>query len=110
MRRDVVGNRHEDGDVKQTIKQVYEERGYVLDPHSAIAYRGLKAYLGQAGQAGRVGIFLATAHPAKFSEIVEPVLGRPIDTPAPLAEVIARPRHIVKISATYEAVRQTLAG
>lgn len=110
MRRDVVGSRHEDADVKQTIRQVFDERGYVLDPHSAIAYRGLKQYLAQAGPQGRVGIFLATAHPAKFSEIVEPILGRSIETPGPLAEAIARPRHIVKISPTIDAVRQTLQG
>jgi len=61
-----------------------------------------------ASAAGRVGIFLATAHPAKFGEIVEPILGHPIDTPAPLAEALARPRHVLKINATFEAVARTL--
>ena len=58
----------------------------------------------------RVGIFLATAHPAKFSEIVEPVIGRPVDTPGPLARALAEPRHVVKISASFEAVTSTLIG
>jgi threonine synthase len=117
MRRDVVGCRHTDHEVKTTIRRVYEERGYLLDPHSAIAYMGIRNYLdhegragqgGRAGQAGRAGIFLATAHPAKFSEVVEPVLGRPIDVPPALAEVVSRPRHVLKISATFESVRRTL--
>jgi threonine synthase len=112
MRQDIAGCRRTDGEVKATIREVYERRGYLLDPHSAIGYMGIKDYLARAGQAGRVGqsigIFLATAHPAKFSEIVEPVLGRPIETPAPLAEVVARPRHVLKIHATFEAVRRTL--
>ena len=116
MRADIVGCRHTDNDVTTTIRRVYEERGYLLDPHSAIAYRGIAEHLGQAGLAGqtgtadRIGIFLATAHPAKFSEVVEPVLGRPIDVPPALAEVVARPRHVLKITATFDAVRRTLGA
>ncbi len=95
-----------------TIKRVYAERGYLLDPHSAISYMGLKQYLGggrdgRSSQEGRVGIFLATAHPAKFSEIVEPIIG-PFEMPAPLAEALAQPRHVLKINASFDAVRRTL--
>jgi threonine synthase len=107
MRRDIVGCRQSDDEVRKTIVRVYEERGYLLDPHSAIAYAGLK-HTGQGGQGGRVGLFLATAHPAKFAEIVEPIIGRPIDTPAPLAEALSRPRHIIRIPATLDAVRAAL--
>jgi threonine synthase len=119
MRGDITGCCYTDDAVKATIRQLYDQRGYLLDPHSAIGYMGLLDHLrGNAGraEAGRVGqgrsdaigIFLATAHPAKFSEVVQPVLGRPIDTPAPLAEALARPRHVLKIGATFEAVRRTL--
>jgi threonine synthase len=115
MRRDIAGIRYADDDVRRTIKDVYEARGYLLDPHSAIGYMGLKAYLqGQAGQGGRegqekrVGVFLATAHPAKFSEIVEPIIGRRVQTPAPLAEALARPRHILRMDASLEAVAEAL--
>jgi threonine synthase len=115
MRRDVVGSRHSDDDVRATIKRVYEQRGYLLDPHSAIAYLGLTRHLaGQAGRAGpagprgTTGIFLATAHPAKFREIVEPILGHAIETPAPLADALSKPRHVLKIDASFDAVRRTL--
>lgn len=111
MRADVAGCRYTDDQVKATIRQVYESRGYLLDPHSAIAYLGITDHLRQtdgAGRGDRIGIFLATAHPAKFSEVVEPVLGRPLEMPAPLAEVVSRPRHVLKIAATFEAVRRTL--
>jgi threonine synthase len=100
MRRDIAGSVHRDDEVRDAIRRVYETRGYLLDPHSAIAYLGLKTV-------GR-GIFLATAHPAKFGEIVEPILGRPIPTPAPLAEALARPRHVLRIDASIEAVKQAL--
>jgi threonine synthase len=103
MQRDVVGSRHTDDDVRETIRRVYETRGYLLDPHSAIAYRGLM------GRMGRVGIFLATAHPAKFGEIVEPIIGRPVDRPPPLADALAMPRHIIRIDASLDAVRSLLA-
>jgi len=122
MRADVAGCRYTDEQVKQTIRRVYEERGYLLDPHSAISYLGITNHPERAGQGGaagkvgradraredRVGIFLATAHPAKFREVVEPVLGRPIEIPAALAEVVSRPRHVLKINPTFEAVRRTL--
>jgi threonine synthase len=53
-------------------------------------------------------VFLATAHPAKFAEIVEPIIGRSVERPPQLAAALAQPRHIVKIDATYEAVRHVL--
>jgi threonine synthase len=112
MRADIAACRRTDDEVKATIRRVYEDRGYLLDPHSAIGYMGIKEHLGPAGQEGRngdrIGIFLATAHPAKFSEVVEPVLGRPIPVPPALADIVARPRHVLKIQATFEAVRRTL--
>jgi threonine synthase len=117
MRGDIAGSRHTDDEVRETIKRVYETCGYLLDPHSAIAYMGLTSYpstrfarLAQAGEAGQAGIFLATAHPAKFGEIVEPIIGRRIQTPAPLAEALARPRHILRMDASLEAVAEALRG
>lgn len=107
MRRDITGCHFADSDVAVTIKQVYEERGYLMDPHTAIAYMGLRAHGEIGSHQGRIGIFLATAHPAKFGEIVEPIIGRPIDVPPALAEVMARPRHVVKIQASADALRRT---
>ena len=101
MRRDVAGCRFSDDEVRATIKRVYETRGYLLDPHSAIALSGADgAGAGRAGaRRGRSGVFLATAHPAKFAEIVEPIIGRAVEKPAPLAQALARPRHIIRIDA-----------
>ena len=76
--------------------------------HGAEGTSGQAARRRSGGQA--VGIFLATAHPAKFGEIVEPIIGRPIETPAPLAEALARPRHILRIDASLDAVAEALRG
>jgi threonine synthase len=113
MRRDVAGCRFTDDDVRATIRRVHEERGYLLDPHSAIAYMGLMGHVGRAGQAGRVGqvgIFLATAHPAKFGEVVESIIGRAVEKPAALAQALARPRHIIRIEPSLTAVKGMLDG
>jgi threonine synthase len=108
MRRDVIGCRFTDDDVRATIKRVYEERGYLLDPHSAIAYMGLRSSVVSGFSRAGAGIFLATAHPAKFAEIVEPIIGRAVEKPAALAQALARPRHIIRIDATLAAVTETL--
>jgi threonine synthase len=114
MRQDIAGIRYTDAEVRETIKRVYDTRGYLLDPHSAIGYLGLTGYLqgraGRAGRAGQAGIFLATAHPAKFSEIVEPIIGRAVHTPAALAEALARPRRILRMDASLDAVAEALGG
>jgi threonine synthase len=113
MRHDISGSRHTDDEVRDTIRRVYETRGYLLDPHSAIGYRGIVEQAGHAGQAGpgrRAGVFLATAHPAKFAEIVEPIIGRPVVRPRPLADALALPRHILRLDATLEAVTEAIGG
>ncbi len=107
IRCDIVGTRHRDDEVRDTIRRVYHERGYLLDPHSAIGYLGL---VGQGGQVGQVGVFLATAHPAKFAEIVEPIIGCTVDKPAPLTQALTRPRHIIRIDASLAAVKEVLGG
>jgi threonine synthase len=54
------------------------------------------------------GVFLATAHPAKFREVVEPAIGRSIDLPRALAEAISRPRHSITMPADYDALEDFL--
>ena len=110
MRRDIVGSRHDDDEVRATIRRVYEERGYLLDPHSAIAYLGLKEHAH-----GAPGMFLATAHPAKFIEIVGPIIGltmgqRQQITPEPLAHALAQPRRVMPLVGTLDAVKAVING
>jgi threonine synthase len=116
MRRDVIGCRFSDDDVRATIRRVYNERGYLLDPHSAIAYMGLVGREGRGGQAGhggqvgQVGVFLSTAHPAKFAEIVEPIIGRAVEKPPALAEALNGPQHIIRIRASLDRILGMLDG
>jgi threonine synthase len=102
MRQDVKGAAFEDARVIEEIGRVYREHGYLLDPHGAIAWLGLQQAL--EADPGAPGVFLATAHPAKFREVVEPAIGRPVELPATLAAALARPRHSVPLPASYPAL------
>ena len=110
VRKDVAGSVHDDVEVKATIKDVFDRTGYLLDPHSAIGYLGITRRGGQEGRGRREGIFLATAHPAKFSEIVEPVIGKTIDRPAPLAKALETPRQTRRLDSTLAAVKDAVGA
>jgi threonine synthase len=73
----ISGATYSDDQIRETMRQCYAETGYVLDPHGACGYRALKEQLHE----GEVGVFCETAHPAKFKEKVDEILG--IDTPIP---------------------------
>ncbi|AZL85675.1 threonine synthase [Aliivibrio salmonicida] len=70
-----------DAQSAETLKEMHAE-GYLCEPHGAIAYRILNEQLAE----GEIGLFLCTAHPAKFKEVVDDILGGDLDLPAPLAK------------------------
>jgi threonine synthase len=106
MRADIVGSRHLDDEVKATIRRVYDTQGYLLDPHSAIGYLGLTTTGVDVRRTP--GVFLATAHPAKFHEVVESIIGQTIEKPTALSDALARPQHIIRIEASLDAVKERL--
>jgi threonine synthase len=75
-----------DDETKNTIKQVYDQYAYVLDPHGAVAYNGLQKYLLEFPK--DKGIFLETAHPVKFPGCVEDVLDLTLDIPESIAPMM----------------------
>jgi threonine synthase len=104
MKRMIRGSVHGDARVQDTIRRVFEEWGYVCDPHTAIAYAGLD----DVRPSDRPMAFLATAHPAKFKETVEPLIRAHIPLPRELAAALARPRQVEKIPPSLEALRELL--
>jgi threonine synthase len=104
LRCDIVGAAFDDATVVAEIGAVYGRHGYLLDPHGAIAWLGLRQNLA----AGERGVFLATAHPAKFREVVEPAIGEAIPLPPALAEAITRPRHSEKLPVDYPTLKSLL--
>jgi threonine synthase len=106
LRKDVEGYAYGDARVIAEIANVHRRHGYVLDPHSAIAWLALQDALTQDPSAH--GVFLATAHPAKFREIVEPAIGQPVPLPPELADALSRPRRSISMPADYAALERFL--
>ena len=77
---DISGATYADSQIADTIRQVEATTGYVCDPHGACGFRALQEGL----EPGETGIFLETAHPAKFKDTVDSILGKSIDIPAKL--------------------------
>jgi len=95
-----------DADTSATIRRVQAEHGYLLDPHGAVAFFALEKYL--AAHPAATGFLLATAHPVKFPEVVEPLIGRKIELPAALHYLLEKPKQSVPLAPTYEALRAWL--
>ena len=90
LRTDLTGRRYNDAATRRAIAEVDGEHGYLMDPHTAVGYLALRDVL--AGEdVATLGIVLATAHPAKFGDVVEPVIGRKIELPPQLAERLDDP-------------------
>ncbi|KIP72722.1 threonine synthase [Vibrio harveyi] len=87
----------------QSVKDLYA-MGYLCEPHGAIAYRVLEEQL----QDGETGLFLCTAHPAKFKEVVDDILQSDIDLPAPLAKHAAMELLSEDLDADFDALKQVL--
>jgi threonine synthase len=84
MRRIVSGFSISDADTLTSMRRVYEETGYIADPHTAVGLEAVRRFRTSSGDATPV-IVLATAHPAKFPEVVESALGFQPERPARLA-------------------------
>ncbi|HHX8283118.1 TPA: threonine synthase [Vibrio diabolicus] len=87
----------------QSVKDLYS-LGYLCEPHGAIAYRVLEEQL----QEGETGLFLCTAHPAKFKEVVDDILESDIELPAPLAKHAAMELLSEELDADFDALKQVL--
>ncbi|MBU2224729.1 MAG: threonine synthase [Gammaproteobacteria bacterium] len=103
QRSDLVTAMVDEEDTQLAMRQL-AQLGYLSEPHAAVAYRALKREL----QAGEFGIFLGTAHPAKFKEQVENILGNPIALPPALAAVAGEASLAVDMAADFVELRKVL--
>lgn len=107
IRKDIVGASYLDAQIKSVLRSVYTEFGYVLDPHGAIGYMGLMDYL-KSNTDDVTGVFLETAHPAKFHSDVEQSLGTKITLPDTLLKIMQQQKHSIKIEADFAALKDFL--
>jgi len=100
----ISGATYKDEEIKQAMRQCYEENGYILDPHGACGYQALVDSL----QPGEVGVFCETAHPAKFKEKVDDILGIDVEIPARLRAFMEGEKQNVPMTKHFEDFKQYL--
>ena len=95
-----------DKETQQAMKEIKEKHNYITDPHGAVGYLGLKRY---GIDINAFGIFLETAHPIKFFNVVESIINETIELPKQIKEVIDKEKVSVNIS-SYEELKQFLVN
>ncbi|MBP1663969.1 MAG: L-threonine synthase [Bacteroidetes bacterium] len=102
--KDISGISYSDNQICKTLKNCYTETGYLLDPHGVCAYQALKDRL----EENENGIFLETAHPAKFAETVEGIIGEPVIIPAKLLEFMKGTKKSIAMNKEFDAFKRYL--
>lgn len=105
MVRLITGKFYTDDETLATVQAVQERYCYTMCPHTAIGFRGLEEYTLANGQHG---VVLATAHPAKFIDVVEPVIEGKVEIPAALKEAMQKKKQAIPMPANFEALKSYL--
>ncbi len=95
--KEITGVTYNDEQIRETVKSVYDSTGYLLDPHGACGYRALQEEL----QPSENGVFLETAHPAKFLETVEGIIGDKVEIPQKLQEFMKGEKQSIDMSKEF---------
>ena len=101
---EISGETYTDEQISETVQKVYEETGYLLDPHGACGYRALTEEL----QPGETGVFLETAHPAKFLQTVQNIIGAEVKIPEKLQEFMRGKKLSVPMSKDFASFKEYL--
>ena len=107
FRENVKGYFYTDEQTVEAI-QAIQPKGYTLDPHGAVGYLGLKDFM--AENPGYVGVFLETAHPGKFRDVVEEALGEKLILPERLAAFLEGEKKVIPMGKSFEEFKGYLEG
>ena len=100
----ISGATYKDEQIRTTMQQCYNETGYTLDPHGACGYQALKDLL----KDGEVGVFCETAHPAKFKEKVDEIIGIDVEIPERLADFMKGTKQSVPLGKDFAGFKKFL--
>ena len=100
----ISGATYSDDQIRETMRQCYAKTGYILDPHGACGYQALADGL----KVGEIGVFCETAHPAKFKEKVDDILGIDVDIPDRLAAFMKGEKQSVPMTKHFEDFKRYL--
>lgn len=101
---DICGVTYSDIQIGKILAETYHQEGYLLDPHGAVGYGALKETL----KADETGVCLETAHPAKFKEIVENIIGEDVEVPARLQAFMRKAKKNVPMSSDFDLFKDYL--
>ena len=104
IKNNISGIRFTDEEIAEGIRSCLKENNYLLDPHGACGYLALKQLL----EEDEKGIFLETAHPAKFAETVEKIIGQPIEIPSKLQAFMQGKKDSIPMSKDFESFKSFL--
>lgn len=102
--KEISGEAYTDEQIRETVQAVYNETGYLLDPHGACGYRALAEQL----QSGEIGVFLETAHPAKFLQTVESIIGVEVQIPEKLQAFMKGKKESVPMEKDFASFKSYL--
>lgn len=100
----ISGATYSDDQIRETMAECYHRTGYILDPHGTCGYRALREGL----KDGEVGVFCETAHPAKFKDTVEPIIGAEVAIPERLAAFMRGTKQSVEMSKDFASFKNYL--
>ena len=100
----ISGATYSDAQIREIMRQCYQETGYILDPHGATGYQALVDSL----QPGEIGVFCETAHPAKFKEKVDDILSIDVEIPDRLAAFMKGEKQSVPMTKNFEDFKKFL--
>ena len=108
VRKHLYGSSFNDDQTRDAIQWVHQQTGYVLDPHTAVGYLAGEEYRKTTGDEESPIILMSTAHPAKFKDTVESVIGESISMPKQLQECMEKPKQAIPLDADYSVLKNFL--
>jgi threonine synthase len=109
VRREIWGHAATDAETLQEMKSIHDRFGYIADPHTAVGVLGWEAYRRKHSEPAQ-GLVLATAHPAKFAEVVMRAIGTAPPLPDRLAACLKREKLSLPTTNAYDDFKQFLLG
>lgn len=108
IKQDILANSFSDDQIKNCIKEVYSKYHYLLCPHTAVAYLGFNQY--KKEHSNDLSVILSTAHPAKFIDQVEPLIGEKVELPVQLKEILEKKKEAVLLDNQFSSLKEFLIG
>lgn len=108
MKEGISGFSFSDDETAEVMQKLKKQSNYILDPHGAVGYLGLKAFLDK--NPGYTGVFLETAHPSKFLEVVESIIHQPVTIPDSLQRFLSKEKKSILCSRDYEFFKRIVCS